>query len=121
MTGCQTPVLKSKTSVQYFDISSTDIVPDTLKMLSFSKRNVTVDVATQILFCSYQMISKDLFLERVMRHWNGLSREVVELPSLRCSVTALWQMRDLVSGHGVTSWQLDMVILKGLFQILRML
>lgn len=53
------------------------------------------------------MISKDLFLERVVRQWNGLSREVVvTIPEVfsNCVVVAL---RDLVSGHGVTGWQLD--------------
>lgn len=51
------------------------------------------------------MISKDL--ERVVRQWNGLSREVVvTIPEVfsNCVVVAL---RDLVSGHGVTGWQLD--------------
>ena len=53
-------------------------------------------------------IKKNFFSKIAMRHLNRLPREVVESPSLemfREHVNVA--LRDMVSGHGVMSWQLD--------------
>ena len=62
-------------------------------------------------------IRENFISARAVRQRHRLPREVVQSPSLEvfrnCVDVAL---RDMVSGHGVTSWQLDVVVLKGLFQ-----